>query len=134
MNWSCSTETARRAHEVVSADRETVLDLKARALMLDVAVDLYGGNEIVRTEVRAMFRGLGVLARKMNGAAVMSMHVSQSGIKTEGGHIGITDWSNAARAQTLSQSAERRGWRIHGPRPSRADQKEGRPPRRWGTR
>ena len=36
--------------------RESVLDLKARLLTLDVAVDLYGGNEIVRTEVRALFR------------------------------------------------------------------------------
>ena len=41
-------------HQIV----ETVMDLKARALMLDVAVDMYGGNEIVGTEVRARSRAL----------------------------------------------------------------------------
>ena len=79
--------------------RETVLDLKARLTTLDVAVDLYGGNEIVRTEVRALFRLVKGLCKEMNGAAVMSMHVSQSGIKTGGGHSGSTDWSNAARSR-----------------------------------
>ena len=79
--------------------QETALDAKARLLALDVAVDMYGGNEIVRTEVRAMFRALKVLARKMDGAVVMSMHVSQSGIRTDGGHSGSTDWSNAARSR-----------------------------------
>ena len=79
--------------------REAVLDLKARLTTLDVAVDLYGGNEIVRTEVRALFRLVKGLCKEMNGAAVMSMHVSQSGIKTGGGHSGSTDWSNAARSR-----------------------------------
>src|SRR4029077_14426348 len=73
---------------------EAVQDLGARLLVLDVAVDLYGGNEIVRPEVRALFRPLTRLAQTMNGAVVMSMHVSQSGIRTEGGHSGSTDWSN----------------------------------------
>jgi RecA-family ATPase len=78
---------------------EAVMDVKARLLVLDVAVDLYGGNEIVRPEVRALFRPLTKLARGMNGAVVMTMHVSQSGIKTDGGHSGSTDWSNAARSR-----------------------------------
>jgi AAA domain/Primase C terminal 2 (PriCT-2) len=78
---------------------ETVMDLKARLLVLDVAVDLYGGNEIVRPEVRALFRPLKALARKMNGAVVMTTHVSQSGIKSDGGHSGSTDWSNASRSR-----------------------------------
>src|SRR4029077_6027863 len=75
------------------------MDLKARLLVLDVAVDLFGGNEIVRPEVRALFRPLGRLARQMNGAVVMATHVSQSGIRTEGGHSGSTDWSNASRSR-----------------------------------
>ena len=78
---------------------EMALDLKLRLLTLDVAVDLFGGNEIVRPEVRALFRPLGRLARRMGGAVVMSTHVSQSGIRTDGGHSGSTDWSNAARSR-----------------------------------
>jgi hypothetical protein len=78
---------------------EAVLDTSARLVVLDVAVDLYGGSEIVRPEVRALFRPLTALARRIDGAVVMTTHVSQSGIRTDGGHSGSTDWSNAARSR-----------------------------------
>ena len=89
---------------------EMTMDLKVRLLALDVAVDLFGGNEIVRPEVRALFRPLGRLARQMNGAVVMTTHVSQSGIRTDGGHSGSTDWSNAARSRLyLNRPKDDRG-------------------------
>ena len=46
---------------------EAALDLRVRLVVLDVAVDLYGGNEIARQEVRAFFRPLGNLARQIDG-------------------------------------------------------------------
>ena len=79
--------------------RETVLDVRARLLVLDVAVDLYGGDEINRRQVRAFMQRLGALAREMNGSVVMTGHLSQAGIRSDGGHSGSTDWSNASRVR-----------------------------------
>ncbi len=78
---------------------ETTLDLHARLVVLDVAVDLFGGNEIMRQEVRAFMRLLNRMARQADGAVVLTAHVSMAGIKSEGGHSGSTDWSNAARSR-----------------------------------
>jgi hypothetical protein len=78
---------------------EAALDFRARLVVLDVAVDLFGGNEIARQEVRAFFRPLFSLARNIDGAIVMTSHVSQAGIRSDGGHSGSTDWSNAARTR-----------------------------------
>ena len=78
---------------------EAALDLHARLVVLDVAVDLFGGNEIARQEVRAFFRPLIGLARKIDGAVVLTSHVSQAGIRSDGGHSGSTDWSNAVRSR-----------------------------------
>ena len=79
--------------------REAALDLRARLAVLDVAVDLFGGNEIVRQEVRAFFRPLNSLAREIDGGVVMTSHVSQAGIRSDGGHSASTDWSNAGRSR-----------------------------------
>ncbi len=78
---------------------EAALDLRARLAVLDVAVDLFGGNEIVRQEVRAFMRLLNRLARQIDGAVVLTSHVSQAGIQSNGGHSGSTDWSNAVRSR-----------------------------------
>jgi hypothetical protein len=78
---------------------EAALDFHARLIVLDVAVDFFGGNEIARQEVRALFRPLNSLARKIDGALVLTSHVSQAGIRSDGGHSGSTDWSNAVRSR-----------------------------------
>jgi RecA-family ATPase len=79
--------------------RESALDLRARLVALDVAIDLYGGDEIIRRQVRAFMRPLGALAREIDGAVVVTGHLSQAGIKSDGGHSGSTDWSNAVRSR-----------------------------------
>ncbi len=79
--------------------RETVLDVHARLLVLDVAVDLYGGDEINRRQVRAFMHRLGALAREMDGSVALTGHLSQAGIRSDGGHSGSTDWSNASRVR-----------------------------------
>jgi RecA-family ATPase len=79
--------------------REAALDLHARLIVLDVAVDLFGGTENDRRHVRGFMRPLGALAREIDGAVVMTAHVSQAGIKSEGGHSGSTDWSNGPRGR-----------------------------------
>ena len=79
--------------------REAAFDLHARLVVLDVAVDLFGGDEINRRHVRAFMRPLNTLARQIDGAAVLTSHVSQAGIKSDGGHSASTDWSNASRSR-----------------------------------
>jgi AAA domain len=78
---------------------EAAFDFRARLVVLDVAVDFFAGNEIARQEVRAFFHRLIGLARKIDGAVVLTSHVSQAGIRSDGGHSGSTDWSNAARTR-----------------------------------
>jgi RecA-family ATPase len=78
---------------------EAALDLRARLVVLDVAVDLFGGDEINRRNVRAFMRPLNALARKIDGAVALTSHLSQAGIKSYGGHSGSTDWSNASRSR-----------------------------------
>jgi len=87
---------------------ETALDYRARLVGLDVAVDLFGGDEIKRSEVRAFIRSLNSLARKINGAVVLTAHVSMSGIRTDGGHSGSTRLVKRRAHAPLSESAERR--------------------------
>lgn len=79
--------------------REAALDFRVRLVGLDVAVDLYGGDENDRRQVRAFARLLNGLAMEIDGAVVLSSHLSQAGIKSEGGHSGSTDWSNAFRSR-----------------------------------
>ena len=78
---------------------ETSLDLHARLVVLDVAVDLFGGNEIDRRQVRAFWRPLNSLAQKIDGSVVLTAHISQAGIRSEGGHSASTDWSNGTKSR-----------------------------------
>jgi AAA domain len=78
---------------------EAALDYHVGGVGFDVAVDLYGGNEIMRRQVRAFMRTIATLARKINGPAIVTAHVSQASIQSDGGHSGSTDWSNAARSR-----------------------------------
>lgn len=86
---------------------EAAQDLNAGLVAFDVAVDLYGGDEIKRRQVRGFFRPLGALARLINGSVALSSHVSMSAIRSDGGHSASTDWSNAARSRLcLSRAKE----------------------------
>jgi RecA-family ATPase len=78
---------------------EAAQDYHARLVVLDVAVDLYGGDEIKRRQVRAFVRTLNNLADTIAGSVVMTGHVSQAGLQSDGGHSASTDWSNAVRSR-----------------------------------
>ena len=79
--------------------RETAFDYHAGMVALDVAVDLYGGDEIKRRQVRAFARALNKLADEINGSVVLTGHVSAAGLQSDGGHSGSTDWSNSVRSR-----------------------------------
>jgi hypothetical protein len=89
---------------------EAAQDYRAKLVMLDVAVDLYGGDEIKRRQVRAFMRPLHGLARKIDGSVVLTSHVSVAGIQSDGAHSGSTDWSNAVRSRLyLSRPKDEQG-------------------------
>jgi RecA-family ATPase len=78
---------------------EAAQDYHAGLVVLDVAVDLYGGDEIKRRQVRAFVRTLNNLADKIAGSVMLTGHVSQAGLQSDGGHSASTDWSNAVRSR-----------------------------------
>jgi RecA-family ATPase len=78
---------------------EAAQDYHVKGIGLDVAVDLYGGNEIARRQVRAFMRAIGKLGRMIDGPVIVTSHVSQAGIQSDGGHSASTDWSNASRSR-----------------------------------
>jgi hypothetical protein len=80
--------------------REAALDLHAKLVVLDVNVDLFGGEENIRRQVRAFANLLNrELAGAIDGAVFLTGHLSQAGIRSDGGHSGSTDWSNAFRSR-----------------------------------
>jgi RecA-family ATPase len=77
-----------------------VLDFGARLLVVDTAADTFGGNEIIRGQVRHFIRAcLGRLALDMNGAVLLCAHPSRSGLVTGEGDGGSTAWSNSVRSR-----------------------------------
>jgi RecA-family ATPase len=90
--------------------REVALDYHAGLVALDVAVDLFGGDEIRRRQVRAFVRALNNLADAIDGSVVLTGHVSAAGLQSDGGHSGSTDWSNAIRSRLyLGRTKEKDG-------------------------
>ena len=79
--------------------REAAFDLHAGLIVLDVLVDLFGGDEIRGRQVRAFMRPLLGLSGELPAATVLTSHVSQAGMKSDGGHSASTDWSNASRSR-----------------------------------
>ena len=88
---------------------EAALDHRVKLVTLDVVVDLYGGNQIARRQVRAFMRPLVSLARMIDGSVVATAHVSQAGIQSDGGHSSSTDWSNAARSRAYLSAPKDEG-------------------------
>ena len=79
-------ELTKFYHEV----EERALDLGSRLVVIDGVADTFGGNEIVRSEVRQFVqRALGGLALKIGGAVVACAHPSQAGLNSGSGVLGI---------------------------------------------
>jgi RecA-family ATPase len=75
-------------------------DFGAKLLIVDTAADTYGGDEVVRRQVRQFVGGfLGGLAHELNAALVLNAHPSQNGIRTGDLQSGSTAWNNSARAR-----------------------------------
>ena len=69
-------------------------------LVLDAAADVFGGDEIRRSDVRAFINLLrGQLALPNKCAVVLLGHPSREGIKTGDGYSGSTHWNNSVRGR-----------------------------------
>lgn len=80
--------------------RKQAMDFGAGLVVLDVAADLFGGNENIRQQVTAFLKtGLGSLARDLNAAVLLNAHPSRAGISSGDLDGGSTGWNGAARSR-----------------------------------
>lgn len=70
-----------------------------KLIVLDTSADLFGGDEIKRSQVRQFISMLRKLAIKINCAIVLLSHPSVAGMQTGTGTSGSTAWSNSVRAR-----------------------------------
>lgn len=68
-------------------------------LVLDTAADLFGGDEIKRSQVRQFIAMLRKLAMSAGCAIILLAHPSAAGIQTGSGSSGSTAWNNSVRSR-----------------------------------
>jgi RecA-family ATPase len=78
---------------------QVVEDMAARLVVLDSQHDLFGGDEIRRSEVRQFVGALRLIVRRVNGAVLLLSHPSISGMNSGSGSSGSTAWNNAVRSR-----------------------------------
>jgi RecA-family ATPase/5S rRNA maturation endonuclease (ribonuclease M5) len=85
---------------------EAAGDIKPKHIGLDTSADIFGGNEIDRSQVRQFIAMLRKLARTANGSVVLLSHPSLAGINSGTGLSGSTAWHNSVRARIYMHRAE----------------------------
>jgi RecA-family ATPase len=78
---------------------EMAREIRPKMIALDTAADIFGGNEISRTQVRQFIGLLRKLAIVSNSAVVIAVHPSLTGINSGTGLSGSTAWHNSVRAR-----------------------------------
>ncbi|MEI5682336.1 MULTISPECIES: AAA family ATPase [unclassified Mesorhizobium] len=68
-------------------------------IVLDTAADLFGGDEIKRSQVRQFIAMLRKLAMEIDCAILLLSHPSVSGMQSGTGSSGSTAWNNSARSR-----------------------------------
>ena len=91
--------------------RAYVREVKPALLILDNASDVFGGNEIDRSAVRAFMRHAALLGRDVGAATLLLAHVDKGTSrgdrsKNTEGYSGSTAWSNSARSRLFMARAE----------------------------
>ncbi|MBY3220743.1 AAA family ATPase [Rhizobium laguerreae] len=74
-------------------------DFKPKLIILDTAADLFGGDEIKRSQVRQFIAMLRKLAMEIDCAIVLLAHPSVQGIQSGTGTSGSTAWNNSVRSR-----------------------------------
>jgi RecA-family ATPase len=78
---------------------EMVGDLKPTLIGIASSANVFGGNELDRTQVQQFVALLTRLAILAHGAVVLISHPSLTGINSDSGLSGSTQWHNAVRAR-----------------------------------
>ena len=91
--------------------RAYVREVKPVLVILDNASDVFGGNEIDRTAVRAFMRHTALLGRDVGAATLLLAHVDKGTSrgdrsKNTEGYSGSTAWSNSARSRLFMARAD----------------------------
>src|SRR5262249_38762610 len=74
-------------------------DIRPIFIGLDNVADVFAGNEISRTQVRQFLTLMRQLAIAAHGFVLLSSHPSLTGLKSESGLSGSTQWHNGVRAR-----------------------------------
>jgi RecA-family ATPase len=82
-------------HQLFALAKET----GAQLIVIDTSADVFGGNEIVRSQVRQFIGLLARLAAEIDGAVVLLAHPSLAGLTSGRGESGSTAWHNTVRSR-----------------------------------
>jgi RecA-family ATPase len=72
---------------------------KPLLIVLDSRADLYGGDEIVRRQVRTFVSALRRIGQMHDAAALLLSHPSLAGLNSGSGLSGSTAWNNSVRSR-----------------------------------
>jgi len=79
--------------------RTRIDQFQPKLVVLDTSADLFGGDEIKRTQVRQFVAMLRTIAITRNCAVVLLSHPSVSGMQSGTGTSGSTAWNNSVRSR-----------------------------------
>lgn len=94
--WGPQSKPTKLMESVVGAATR----LGCQLVVLDTASDVFGGNEIRRDQVRNFITHLTWLARHLDGAVLLTAHVSNEGLSSGSGLAGSRAWSNSVRCRS----------------------------------
>jgi RecA-family ATPase len=80
--------------------------LNPRLIVIDPAADVFGGDEIVRVQVRQFVQKLASLAFDSDCAVVLLSHPSLTGLNSGSGTSGSTAWSNSVRSRLYLEAVK----------------------------
>jgi RecA-family ATPase len=73
---------------------------KPGLVVIDTLADTFGGNEIIRTQVRTFINGcLGRICQEIGSTVILCGHPSRAGMSSGDGYSGSTAWNNSVRAR-----------------------------------
>lgn len=75
------------------------VDFMPRLIVLDTVADLFGGDEIKRTQARQFIGMLRTLAISLDAAVILLAHPSLQGMQSGSGSSGSTGWNNSVRSR-----------------------------------
>lgn len=78
---------------------EFLRDFNPKLVVLDTAADLFGGDEIKRSQVRQFIAMLRKIAIGLDCAVILLAHPSVAGMQSGSGSSGSTAWNNSARSR-----------------------------------